>query len=64
MKEMTCNHCGRAFDEEQHFCPYCHNPTPQQKDRETAESQKKFLRFLVILVIFCIIMVFFLPRDI
>lgn len=64
MKEMNCNHCGNTFDEEMRFCPYCNTPTPKQKDLETAGTQKNFIRFLVILVVFCIVMMLWLPRDI
>lgn len=64
MKETNCNHCGQAFDEEIRVCPCCKTPTPHQKDLETAKIQKKFIRFFVILVIFCIIMMLWLPRDI
>ncbi len=64
MTETNCNHCGQAFDEEKRFCPYCNTPTPQQKDREAAETQKKFIRFLIVLAVFCIIMMLWLPRDI
>lgn len=64
MKEMNCNHCGKAFDEEMLFCPNCNTPTPKQKDLETAGTQNLFIRFFVILVVFCIIMMLWLPRDI
>ena len=64
MKETNCNHCGRAFDEEMRFCPYCSTPMPKQKELEMAKTQKKFIRYFLILIVFCIIMVFWLPRDI
>lgn len=63
MSEITCNHCGEHFDEEVRYCPYCSTPTPKQKDLDTAETQKKFIRYFVILVIFCIVMVLWLPRE-
>lgn len=63
MKDMHCNHCGRVIDEEMRFCPYCNTPTPKQKELETRETQKRFIRYFLILIIFCIIMVLWLPRD-
>ena len=60
MKETNCNHCGKAFDEAMRYCPYCNTPTPKQKELET---QKKFIRYFLILIVFCIIMVLWLPRD-
>lgn len=64
MKEATCNHCGMAFDAQLSTCPYCRTPTPRQADLEKSDTVRKFIRFFVILVIFCIVMVIWLPRVI
>ena len=64
MKESTCKHCGMAFDADLSACPYCNTPTPGQQDPETTGTKKRFIRYFVILVIFCIFMILWLPRDI
>ena len=63
-KQLSCNHCGTVFAEEARHCPNCDTPTPKQSELETAEIQKKFIRYFVIVMIICVIMVLWLPRDI
>lgn len=53
-----------AFDADLSACPYCNTPTPGQQDPETTGTKKRFIRYFVILVIFCIFMILWLPRDI
>ena len=64
MKETTCRHCGYDFDDALPRCPYCDTPAPQHTDPDTEGRQKKFIAFFVVLVVFCLLMVFLLPRDI
>ena len=63
MKQAICNHCGMPFDEQLRSCPNCDTPTPRQKERETAGIQRKFIRYFLIIVVFCVIMMLWLPRE-
>jgi len=62
MGEVSCNHCGRTFDEEKNYCPACRTPTTAQQDKDLAAARKKFILFVVGLTIFCAIMILWLPR--
>jgi len=64
MTQRTCHHCGYDFDDALPKCPNCETPAPQYNDPESAARQKKFIAFFVFLVVFCLLMVFVLPRDI
>ena len=65
MSETTCNHCGQTFDDQQSFCPRCHAPTPAQQEKEiAAHGKRKFILLFIALIIFCVIMIVWLPRDI
>jgi hypothetical protein len=64
MSQITCNHCNKAFDEENHYCPACQAPTPAQQDRELAAIKRKVILFIAGLTIFCAIMILWLPRNI
>ncbi len=62
MSDITCSHCGKAFSEKLSFCPFCKTPTAAQKERQIKAVQKKFIRYFIALVIFCIVMIVWLPR--
>jgi ribosomal protein L37E len=63
MSEITCNHCGRTFDEDNNYCPSCRTPTPAQQERDFAALKKKIIFYIVGLAIFCAIMILWLPRT-
>lgn len=64
MTQSTCHHCGYDFDDALTKCPNCETPAPHHDDTDTAARSKRFVAFFVVLVIFCLLMVFMLPRDI
>ena len=63
MSEITCNHCGKSFDESHNYCPYCLSPTPAQQNANLAKVKRKYFLIFLGLVIFCIVMILWLPRD-
>ena len=64
MGEIICKHCGRTFEEDKSYCPYCQTATPAQKERDIAALKKKMFFFIVGLAIVCAIMILWLPRNI
>ncbi|BBB29502.1 conserved hypothetical protein [Neptunomonas japonica JAMM 1380] len=62
MSEISCSHCGKNFSDELNYCPHCRTPTAAQKERQINAAQKKFIRYFIALVVFCIIMIVWLPR--
>jgi len=63
MNDITCNHCGKSFEAQQHYCPYCLTPTPARQNANFAASKRKILLIFIALVIFCAIMILWLPRN-
>lgn len=63
MDEITCNHCGKTFDESHNYCPYCLTPTAAQQNTNFAAVKNKFFLVFLGLVVFCIVMILWLPRD-
>jgi len=64
MSEITCNHCGHKFEEQQNYCPSCRTPTPAQQDLDLNAVKKKFIYFFIGVIVFCIVMIAWLPRVI
>ncbi len=62
MSEIACSHCAKSFSEELGYCPHCKTPTVAQKEQNINAAQKKFIRYFIALVVFCIIMILWLPR--
>lgn len=38
---MTCNHCGKTYDDEFSYCPYCAEPKPETVVQQTIEDKIK-----------------------
>jgi len=62
-QKMACNHCGQMMSKDQNACPRCGMLSPPAQDKKTKEIQKKFILYFVLIVIFCISMVLWLPPD-
>ncbi|WP_293267820.1 hypothetical protein, partial [Neptunomonas sp.] len=62
MSEITCSHCSKSFSDQRGYCPNCKTPTAAQKEKEVHAAQKKFIRYFIALVVFCGVMIFWLPR--
>jgi hypothetical protein len=64
MSEISCHHCTKHYDDELDFCPYCRAPSPAQQQRELANKKNSYLWMFIALVIFCGVMIAWLPRII
>lgn len=60
MKKMTCKHCGGEISVGDPVCPHCGIPLPPNLG---GFSQRKFVIFFIALVIFCFVMIVWLPPD-
>jgi len=64
MSQITCFHCARPYDDTQKTCPHCGAPAEPPEKLEKSERQKRFVWMFIALVIFCAIMIVWLPRYI
>jgi len=64
MSEISCQHCGYKFEEQQCYCPSCRTPTPDQQRLNFAKLKRKIIYAFIGLVIFCAFMIVWLPRVI
>jgi len=58
MREIECKHCGNIIKAEDTSCPACGMPLAPEHAKA---SQKRFLIFFVVIVIFSISMMLLLP---
>jgi predicted nucleic acid-binding Zn ribbon protein len=56
----TCNHCGRDVKAEDEVCANCGIPLPPN---HADQRQKTFIRWFIVLVIFCVFMMWWIPPD-
>ena len=59
MMNLTCKHCGGTINMGETNCAHCGMPLPPDLGKN---PQKKFKLFFIALVIFCVIMIIWLPR--
>ena len=64
MAQAQCRHCGHFIDDDATVCPYCATDRPAVADREREGSLKRFRFYYVLLFIFCLWMILYLPRAI
>lgn len=64
MNDTTCQHCGHVFDAGRNYCPHCRTPTAAEQERLAAPARKRFLYAFIGLIIFAILMILILPRDV
>ncbi len=62
MSDIICKHCGVIFEGQRLYCPECNAPTPEQKYLELIRKKKRFVWFFIVLVLFSLILMFWLPR--
>ena len=62
MAQAQCRHCGHYIDDDVTSCPYCATDNPVTADRARLEGLKRFRWFYVLLFIFCLWMIIYLPR--
>lgn len=60
MPTLSCNHCSGQVAEGEKKCPHCGIPLPPDFGQE---SQKRFKVFFVLLIVFCAVMIYWLPPD-
>jgi len=60
MKNLTCKHCGSSVEAGDENCSHCGIPLPPDYGKS---PQKKFVLFFIGLVIFCLVMLLWLPPD-
>ncbi len=63
MSKIICYHCSQEFDENKRFCPRCNAPTVVQQKKERNMPSKRFIYFFIALIIFCLFMILWLPRE-
>ncbi len=56
----SCHHCGRDIKHDDSVCPYCGIPLPPNHAKQ---RQHIFIRWFIALVIFCIVIMLWLPPD-
>jgi len=60
MNELICKHCGSKVESDEENCLHCGMPLPPEPEKT---PQQKFTLLFIVLVIICVIMVFWLPRE-
>jgi len=60
VNQSTCKHCGGNIAIGDHSCPHCGIPLKAGKPRH---PQRRFLIFFSALVIFCLLLIYWLPPD-
>ena len=60
MSKPNCKHCGRDVEENDDHCQNCGIPLPPNHAKE---RQKNFIIWFIVLLIFCFVMMFWLPPD-
>lgn len=58
MRVLNCKHCNGVVEASDKDCPHCGIPLPPDLAKA---PQKKFMIWFVSIVIFCIIMMYWLP---
>ena len=60
MKGLTCKHCGGNVETGEKTCSHCGMPLPADLGKS---PQRKFILFFIALIIFCAVMILWLPPD-
>lgn len=60
MRNLECKHCGGSLDADDKNCPHCGIPLPPNFGKA---PQRKFILYFIALVIFCLVMIIWLPPD-
>ncbi|PHS26142.1 MAG: DnrP protein [Methylophaga sp.] len=55
-----CNHCGQDVKAEDEICASCGIPLPPN---HADQRQRTFIRWFIVLVIFCVVVMLWLPPD-
>ncbi len=60
MKDLVCEHCGGKVETGEKTCSHCGMPLPPNLGKN---PQRKFKLFFIALIIFCVVMILWLPPD-
>mgnify|MGYP000565370713 CR=1 FL=1 len=60
MSQLNCKHCGGKIEAEESACQHCGLPLPPNHAKQ---KQRTFVVWFVILVLFCLFMMIWLPPD-
>ena len=60
MNDIICKHCGGRVKADQSVCPNCGLPLPPN---HATQKQRTFIVWFVVLLIFCFVMMLWLPPD-
>jgi predicted nucleic acid-binding Zn ribbon protein len=60
MRKLLCKHCGGGVNMGEKTCSHCGIPLPSHLGKT---PQQKFNWFFIALVIFCVLMILWLPPD-
>ena len=60
MSRLACKHCGNEIRRQERRCPHCGIPLPAHKGMA---AHQKFVLYFIALVIFCMVMILWLPPD-
>ena len=60
MRKLLCKHCGGDVEVGTPACPHCGMPLPADLGKA---PQRKFILFFIALIIFCALMILWLPPD-
>ncbi|MFC3153258.1 hypothetical protein ACFOEK_19620 [Litoribrevibacter euphylliae] len=58
----TCNNCGTALSKEARLCLKCGIPCPPERDARGVWMGMDFRTVVILVSIFCLVMIFILPR--
>ena len=58
MRTLECAQCGKIIGNEDKACPHCGMPLAPNKKKT---PQGKFILWFIAIVIFCFVMIYFLP---
>ncbi len=58
--QLHCKHCGGIVKAGNKKCPHCGIPLPPDLGKH---PQRKFILFFIAVVIFCIVMIIWLPPN-
>jgi predicted nucleic acid-binding Zn ribbon protein len=61
--EIRCVNCGERVPRDADICPHCNAVPSFSKMARGKDPQRKFKIFFVLLVLFCLIMALWLPRE-
>lgn len=62
MSNVRCIYCGESIPEHMENCPHCNSPSHFQVMGKNSRTQKRFIRYFILLVVFLAIMIIWLPR--